>query len=97
MRIHIFDTYAQTADNRVLHFDVLVADEFGAEYARRCALHWLESIGEQTTQIELKSCQYCHSEAANQEMERHVTKTGYGIIQMAGCPAAAKPSIGVTK
>ena len=41
---HVFDTYAKTAQGRIMHFDV-VLDEKNAAKALGYTKTWLESIG----------------------------------------------------
>ena len=87
MRLDIYDTYVTLSDGARMHFDVLVEAGNDASLARSYAKQWINDIGLQTQGIQLDRCRFCHSEAANPEVESLVTRQGYAILQMEGCPS----------
>ncbi len=82
---HVFDTYATTTKGKILHFDV-VLDEQSPELALSYAKQWLQSIGEGDATVTLKTCVFCHSAEAPDELRTDIKKQGYAIIRMEGCP-----------
>ena len=87
MRLDVYDTYVILTDGQRMHFDVLLAEGNDARLAQSYALQWIAVIGLQVSGVQLDRCRFCHSEAANPEIERLVNKQGYAILQMEGCPA----------
>lgn len=86
MQIAVFDTYVQRPDGRRMHFDILVPNEgknldtvleFGRQY--------LAAKGLPAIDLTAKECRFCHIESATPEMERAVSATGFGIIEMENC------------
>ncbi|MGH8579818.1 MAG: DUF2024 family protein [Gammaproteobacteria bacterium] len=57
---------------------------------RRYAKEWLEGIGIGAEHIDQESCVYCHSEAADADVQRHIEANGY-FIPMEGCPVSSSP------
>jgi hypothetical protein len=82
----MYDTYVQTTEDELLHFDVLLPSGEG-DKATRHARDWLQSIGRNPDVITLEKCAYCHTETATPEIERQIDEYGYFILQMEGCPA----------
>ncbi len=87
MKIDVYDSYAQTREGRVMHFDVFVETNTPAEQALQYGKNWLESIGEDTAGLNQSHCNFCHSEVANPEVQLSIKNDGYFILQMEGCPA----------
>jgi len=85
MNIDVYDTYVRTAEGDLLHFDVLLPSGDGIR-ARQYAYDWLISIGRNPEQTTLEKCMYCHTETANADIQHHIDRTGYYILQMEGCP-----------
>jgi hypothetical protein len=88
MNTDVYDTYVHTTNGEQLHFDVLLPSgngERAVEYARK----WLQHIGIDIVKIRQDNCRYCHTEAANPEVQRQIEKDGYFILQMEGCPCPA--------
>ena len=87
MNIDVFDTHVTTTTGKRLHFDVLLPpgkQQLASEYARE----WLDSIGIRAEHIQQESCVYCHSQAADPDVEQHIEENGYFIYPMEGCPSA---------
>ncbi|MDF1582778.1 MAG: DUF2024 family protein [Methyloprofundus sp.] len=86
MEIHVYDTYVKARDQHTLHFDVFMAEkdeQKAIEYAKQ----WLDSIGETESVVSSKECQFCHSQKAPEPVIDTISKQGYYIYQMEGCPA----------
>lgn len=85
MDIDVYDTYARTAEGKVLHFDILLPcgeDASAMQYAN----DWLQCIGIPQGTVRLDKCNYCHTENATADVVQHILQYGYFIIQMEGCP-----------
>lgn len=82
---HVFDTYATTQRGKILHFDVVLAEQ-NPELAVQYATQWLESIGEANASASLKTCVFCHSAEPPTGLAAAIAEQGYGIIPMEGCP-----------
>lgn len=89
MKLDVFDTYITQANGEQMHFDVLLSQGSTRQQAETYAIQWLESIKIQTDNIHLDRCNFCHSEAANPEIERIISRDGYAILQLEGCPSPA--------
>jgi len=87
MEIDVYDSYAQTADGRLMHFDVFVTSGTASSVALRHGKAWLASIGENPAGLEQARCNFCHTAVANPEVQRAVAQDGFFILQMEGCPA----------
>lgn len=82
---HVFDTYAKTAQGKIMHFDV-VLDEKNSEKALGCAKAWLESIGVHGAVVTQENCVYCHSAEVMPDLRMQIDSQGYGIYKLEGCP-----------
>ncbi|MGR9072748.1 MAG: DUF2024 family protein [Gammaproteobacteria bacterium] len=82
---HVYDTYAKTAQGRIMHFDVII-DEMDSDKALECAKKWLKSIGVDDASLDARQCTFCHSAEAPSEIRRQIESQGYGIFKLEGCP-----------
>ena len=82
---HVFDTYAKTAKNQQLHFNV-VLDEEDQQQAMRYAKHWLASIGLDDAVVTPQNCYFYHSLEAPVALRAEIDRQGYAIYKMEGCP-----------
>ncbi|WP_432746270.1 DUF2024 family protein [Methylobacter sp. G7] len=82
---HVFDTYAKTAQGRIIHFDV-VLDEKNAAKALGYAKTWLESIGAYDAVVTQENCVFCHSAETPSELLKQIDSQGYAIYKLEGCP-----------
>lgn len=82
---HVFDTYAKTAQGRIMHFDV-VLDEKNAVKALGYAQTWLESIGVHDAVVTQENCVFCHSAETPTELLKQIDSQGYAIHKLEGCP-----------
>lgn len=86
MNVDVYDTHVHTTEGHLLHFDVLLPSGSG-ERATEYAREWLQNIGMNIDRITLDQCRFCHTEAANPEVQRQLEMSGYFILQMEGCPS----------
>jgi hypothetical protein len=82
---HVFDTYAKTAKNQKLHFNV-VLDEEDQQQAMLYAKHWLASIGLEDTVVTPENCYFYHSLEVPAALRAEIDRQGYAIYKMEGCP-----------
>jgi hypothetical protein len=82
---HVFDTYAKTAKNQKLHFNV-VLDEEDQQQAMRYAKYWLASIGFEDAVVTPENCYFYHSLEAPADLRAEIDRQGYAIYKMEGCP-----------
>jgi hypothetical protein len=82
---HVFDTYAKTAKNQKLHFNV-VLDEEDQQQAIFYAKHWLVSIGLEDAVVTPENCYFYHSLEAPAALRAEIDQQGYAIYKMEGCP-----------
>ena len=87
MKIDVYDSYANTTDGRLMHFDVFVETGTSADAALRFGRDWLTQIGESAEGLQQSRCNFCHSEMANPNVQQAIEDNGYYILQMEGCPA----------
>lgn len=85
MKIFVFDTYVKARDSHTMHFDVFLPEN-DAEKAVGFAKQWLASIGEHDSIVTNRECRYCHSEEASDDVAEQISRQGYFIYQMEGCP-----------
>ncbi len=82
---HVFDTYAKTAKNQKLHFNV-VLDEQDQQQAMLYAKHWLASNGLEDAVVTHENCYFYHSLEAPVDLRAEIDRQGYAIYKMEGCP-----------
>lgn len=81
---HVFDTYAKTAQGRIMHFDV-VLDEKNNAKALGYAKSWIESIGIQDAIVTQENCIFCHRAETPSELLKQINSQGYAIYKLEGC------------
>lgn len=86
MQIDVYDTYATSKKGHIIHFDVFLPEGEGKEKALRYAHAFLADIGESADALKQERCNFCHSQSANDEVEKQIEQSGYFILQMEGCP-----------
>ena len=82
---HVFDTYAKTAKNQKLHFNV-VLDQEDQQQAMLYAKHWLSSIGLEDAVVTPENCYFYHSLEAPAALRTEIDLQGYAIYKLEGCP-----------
>jgi len=86
MKIAVYDTYAQSENGQVIHFDVFVKEGTSNDLAFGFAKKFLKEIGEEAGKLKQSQCNFCHIEQANPIIQQQIEETGYTILQMEGCP-----------
>ena len=81
MKIHVYDTHVKTVTGKYLHFDVLV-DDSNSVKVKQFAENYLADQGIEAENIELQSCNFCHSEIANPQVQQDITSKGHCIIPL---------------
>ena len=86
MKIAVWDTYVTRKDGRVMHFDILVDDSVTSpdvifEYGKQ----YLQSKDEESQVLSAEECQFCHIEAAPEEVQKQIEAFGFSIIEMENC------------
>ena len=79
--IHVYDTWVNGKNGRI-HFDVMTTDE---ATALKLAQEYLVGIGEPTTAVTTKECQFCHSEPLvmfSAEQQKALKEKGGFIVPM---------------
>ncbi len=84
MEIHVFDTHVRTESGDYLHFDVLVDDK-NSKRVNEFVWRYLSSKGIKADSLKSSSCQFCHSEIANPEVQAAINQHGHFILPLAGC------------
>lgn len=87
MKIDVYDSYARTNDGKIMHFDVFVESSTPAETALAYGREWLQSVDQNTEDLEASRCNFCHSRIADPIVQDTIKKEGYYILQMEGCPS----------
>jgi Domain of unknown function (DUF2024) len=88
MKIDVFDTYVFVNSGQVLHFDVLVQSGTAKEEALIYAENYLSSVGVERAQLKSMRCDFCHTEAANEEVLKAISIYKHYILPMEGCPSS---------
>jgi hypothetical protein len=86
IKAYVFDTYAKTHSGRIMHFDVVIAENV-PEKALKSAKDWLASLGEHDAELAPENCTYCHcSDDIPLPMQQAIAENGYAIFKLEGCP-----------
>lgn len=86
MKIDVYNSYATSQKGHEMHFDVLVKAGTPAEKAHAYGQAWMTGIGENPQGFAQKRCNFCHSEETVGKIHDAVSRDGYYILQMEGCP-----------
>ncbi|PAJ72502.1 hypothetical protein CJF42_20940 [Pseudoalteromonas sp. NBT06-2] len=81
MKIHVYDTHVKTAQGQQLHFDVLVDDDHQSRVEEFAKKH-LKNLGIDNAKIATSSCQFCHSEVANPEVQAIIKRQGHYVLPL---------------
>jgi hypothetical protein len=84
MKIHVYDTHVKTTTGQYLHFDILVDDDHLSN-VEKYAESYLTSLGIKSKEITSNSCQFCHSEIANPEVQTIIKRQGHYVLPLTGC------------
>ncbi|PKH52678.1 DUF2024 domain-containing protein [Tenacibaculum sp. Bg11-29] len=80
MKISVYDTYVPKDENTVMHFDILVEDKDTIENVYKYGKKGIPNF-----KLTTKECNFCHMEAAPEEVEQSIKEKGYYIIEMENC------------
>lgn len=87
MELEVYDTWARTVANDVMHFDVLVPRGQGHR-AIAFARQWLQQLGFRPESVRIEQCRFCHREEPGAEIQQHVQRQGFFVLQLEGCPGS---------
>ena len=76
MECAVYDTYVRRKDGKIMHFDVVVADETLHEKAIEYGKQYLKSIGQDGQKISQEECQFCHIQQAPPFIEKRIKEEG---------------------
>lgn len=83
---YVFDTYAKTAQGKIIHFDVIL-DEQDQTKAIDYAKTWLQSVGITDATVTSGNCVFCHSMGeVPAALRAEINAQGYAIYKLEGCP-----------
>ena len=82
----VYDTYVQKKDGKIMHFDVVVADDTPQKKAIEYGKQYLQSAGQEGQKMTQEECQFCHIQQAPPSVEKIIREKGYWIQKMEGCP-----------
>jgi len=82
---HVFDTYVKAKDGNTIHFDV-VTDKSDTEKAISFAIEWLKEVGEESANVSIEECRFCHTQSVPEDMEIEIMTNGHYIQKIYGCP-----------
>lgn len=86
MNIDVYDTYAQSENGQLIHFDVFVKQGTSKELASEYAQNFLKTIGSTDQSLTLTRCNYCHVEQASPKVQQAINDNNHYILQLEGCP-----------
>ena len=73
----VYDTYVQKKDGKIMHFDVVVADDTPHEKAIEYGEQYLQSAGQEDQKMTQEECQFCHIQEAPPAVEKSIREKGY--------------------
>ncbi len=86
MKVAVWDTYVNRTDGKVMHFDILVPQEFiDKEKIFEYGRNYLRTKAYKTEGLSSSECQYCHIEQATQEVIDSIIDQGFYIVEMENC------------
>lgn len=88
MPVAVWDTYVKKKNGNVLHFDIIVPEDFQDEKAiHQFGRSFLAEKGEPEGVITTEHCRFCHIEAPAEEVVQSIARKGYYILEMEEIPA----------
>ncbi len=85
MKVSVYDTYVPKDEKTTMHFDILVADNDSMDNVYRYGKEYLNKKGVSNFQLTAKECNFCHMEAAPENIASEIRTKGYYIIEMENC------------
>ena len=83
MEIDVYDPFAISKKENMIHFDLLLPSGGNKDDASKYAKVFLEKIGEASKALD--RCKFCHSEKVDAEVEKQLKSDGYYIVPIDGC------------
>lgn len=85
MKVAVYDTYVTRNDGEVMHFDIIVASDVGAEKVLEHGRQFLSEVGQGKQPLSSKECRFCHMEQPSPAVLKSISTRGYHIEKMEGC------------
>ncbi len=86
MKVSVWDTYVKREDGKVMHFDILVSNEFNDEQIiLNYGAIYLKTKAFKTEHISSKACNFCHIEHATDSIMEDIQNRGFSIIELENC------------
>lgn len=82
----VYDTHITKRDGSRMHFDIVVPDgtphltvlQYGKEYLR--------SVSQESQPLTTSNCEFCHKEQPNPASSEAISRQGYHVYKLEGCP-----------
>ncbi|MFC5044294.1 DUF2024 family protein [Aquimarina hainanensis] len=85
MKVSVYDTYVPKNKSVIMHFDILVEENTPVEKVYEYGKAYLSSKGVSDIGLTTSACRFCHIETAPEEIENHIKKNNFYIIEMENC------------
>jgi len=86
MEISVWDTFVKRADNKIMHFDILVPSDFkNQKEIIKYGTQYLNTKNFETSEISTKKCSFCHIEKATDKTISAIKKYGFDIVELENC------------
>lgn len=86
MKVSVWDTYVKRANDKTMHFDILVQNTVtNEELIYSFGKKYLETKSFKTGELSSKECQFCHMEEAPDNVAQKIAKDGFYILEMENC------------
>lgn len=85
MKVAVYDTYVPKQNGKIMHFDILVAENTSIEDVYKYGKDYLNQKSITDFKLTTNECRFCHIEKAPLEIENAIRKKGFYIIEMENC------------
>lgn len=85
MKVSVYDTHVKSANNTLMHFDILVEENTSKEKVYFYGQEYLKSKNSKAHSLKMSECKFCHIETASTEVEKTINEKGFYIIEMENC------------
>ncbi len=85
MECSVFDTYVNTTQGGLMHFDIIVPVGTADEVVFKFGKEYLGKKGQSDAHLSTEECKFCHIEKAELHVEEAIHTKGYYILEMEGC------------
>lgn len=87
LKVAVWDTYIKKKDGNVMHFDIIVPENFSDEKAIfNFGETYAKSKGELDVKVDTSKCQFCHVEDVTNDVREAIAEVGYYILEMDDIP-----------